>query len=289
MTLKSDAPSADPLGSGFVGVLFAANGYATVLPDYLGLGDSSDTQFYLHARSTATTCVDLLRAARAFCTNQSIPLNGKVFLCGFSQGGHATLAALREIEAFHTNEFTVTAAAPIAGAYDLSGEATKDVLSGRTNSPVYFALLLAAYQTIYRLAPGWGDLLKYPYNEDLPSRLNGQYPPEEIELILPSNPLDALQPEYQAAFRNQPDHPLRLALRDNDVIDWKPLAPLRLYHCHADEVVLYTNAVVTRNSFHTRGATHVQLVDPDPNFSYDHGDGFWPCMQSAKKWFDSLK
>lgn len=290
MTLKSEAPSADPLGEGFLGLVFASAGYAAVLPDYLGLGDSSDIQFYYHARSTATTCVDLLRAARAFCTDQSIPLNGKVFLCGFSQGGHATLATLREIEAFHTNEFTVTAAAPMAGAYDLSGEATSDFLSGRPTSGVFVSLLLASYQTIYQLAPGWVDLLQPPYDVNLPPMLIGTNSFAEIESVLPfDGALGALQPQYLAALRNQFNHPLRLALRDNDVIDWKPLAPLRLYHCHADEVVLYANAVVTRNSFHTRGATHVELVDPDPNFSYDHGDGFLPCMQLAKEWFDSLK
>lgn len=290
MTLKSDAPSASPLGEGVLGLVFATTGYVAVLPDYLGLGDSSDTQFYLHARSTATTCVDLLRAARAFCSNQSIPLNGKVFLCGFSQGGHATLATLREIEAFHTNEFTVTAAAPMAGAYDLSGEATSDFLSGRPTSGVFFSMLLSSYQAIYQLAPSWADLLQSPYDVNLPPKLNGQHSFAEIEGVLPvGGALDALQPQYLAAFRNQINHPLRLAVRDNDVIDWKPLAPLKLYHCHADEVVLYTNAVVTRNSFHSRGATHVVLVDPDPNFSYDHSSGFWPCMQLAKTWFDSLK
>jgi len=290
MTKKSDAPSAAPLGEGILGLVFASTGYVAVLPDYLGLGDSSDTQFYYHARSTATTCVDLLRAARAFCTNQSIALNGKVFLCGFSQGGHATLATLREIEAFHTNEFTVTAAAPMAGAYDISGEALVDFLSGRPNSGVFFSLLFASYQAIYQLAPGWADLLQSPYDVNLPPKLNGQYSFTEIENVLPiTGFLDALQPPYLDALRNQPNHPLRLALRDNDVIEWKPLAPLRLYHAHADEVVLYTNAVVTKNSFHRRGATHVQLIDPDQIIDHNHGSSFWPSMQLAKTWFDSLK
>jgi len=290
MTLKSDAPSAAPLGEGVLGLVFASTGYAAVLPDYLGLGDSSDTQFYLHARTTATTGVDLLRAARTFCANQGIPLNGKVFLCGFSQGGHATLAMLREMEAFHASEFTVTAAAPMAGAYDLSGEATADFLSGRPNSGVFFSLLLASYQAIYRLAPSWTDLLQSPYDTNIPPRLNGQSSFQEIESVLPaSGALDALQPQYLAAFRNQPDHPLRLALRDNDVIGWKPLAPIRLYHCHADEVVLFTNSVVAMNSFKSNGATQVQLIDPDPNTPYDHSEGFWPCMVLAKTWFDTLK
>jgi hypothetical protein len=57
-----------------------------------------------------------------------VGLDGRLFLIGYSQGGHATAAAHRELEARHANEFTVTAAAPMAGALDLSGTALDDAL-----------------------------------------------------------------------------------------------------------------------------------------------------------------
>jgi len=286
LTQRSDAPSA---ASDLEGLVFAGTGYVTVLPDYLGLGDSSGVQFYLHARTTATTGVDLIRAVRTFCTNQSISLNGQVFLCGFSQGGHATLAMLREIEKFHANEFTISAAAPIAGAYDLSEVTTADFLSGRSNSPVLLSLLLASYQEIYHLAPSWADILQAPYDVNIPPLLNGEHSFEEIAELLPNRPSDVLRPQYLAAFRDNPKHPLRLALRESDVIGWKPLAPVRLYHCHADEVVLYANSTSARESFQRQGATQVQVVDPAPSIDYSHGSGFLPCMELTKAWFDSLK
>jgi dienelactone hydrolase len=286
LTQRSDAPSA---ASDLEGLVFASTGYVTVLPDYLGLGDSSGVQFYLHARTTATTGVDLIRAVRTFCTNQSISLNGQVFLCGFSQGGHATLAMLREIEKFHANEFTISAAAPIAGPYDLSESSTEDILSGRLNSPVFLSLLLASYQEIYHLAPSWADILKAPYDVNIPPLLNGEHSFEEIAELLPNRPSDVLRPQYLAAFRDNPKHPLRLALRESDVIGWKPLAPVRLYHCHADEVVLYANSTSARESFQRQGATQVQVVDPAPSIDYSHGSGFLPCMELTKAWFDSLK
>jgi hypothetical protein len=80
-----------------------------------------------------------------------------------------------------------------------------------------------------------------------------------------------------------------LALRENDVIGWKPLAPVRLYHCHADEVVLYANSTSARESFQRQGATQVLVVDPAPSIDYSHDSGFLPCMELTKAWFDSLK
>src|ERR1051326_8920384 len=105
-----------------VGLAFATSGYAVAMPDYLGLGDSPGLHPYHHARSEATASVDMLRAARAFCAANGFQLNGRLFLAGYSQGGHATMALLRELETWHMNEFTVTACAPMAGAYDRSEE-----------------------------------------------------------------------------------------------------------------------------------------------------------------------
>jgi alpha/beta superfamily hydrolase len=159
----------------FAGVAFATTGYAAVVPNYLGLGQTSTgLQPYHHARSEATACVDLLRAGRTLCATNGQALNGQVFLVGYSHGGHVTMALLRELEMFHTNEFTVTACAPMAGAYDLSGVSVADFLSDRTQpNPYYFALLLAAYQSLYHLAPTLADLLAAPYDATLPPLLQG--------------------------------------------------------------------------------------------------------------------
>jgi len=80
--------------------LFATTGYAAVVPDYLGLGDSPGLQLYHHARSEATACVDLLRAARTWCASNNVELNDQLFLAGYSHGGHVTMALHRELEPF---------------------------------------------------------------------------------------------------------------------------------------------------------------------------------------------
>jgi hypothetical protein len=80
---------------------------------------------------------------------------------------------------------------------------------------------------------------------------------------------------------------LRLALRDNDLYRWTPRAPLRLYHCRADRDVIFANSTVARDSFLSRGATQVELIDPLP--IGDHGACTVPSFLLAKAWFDTLK
>ena len=289
ITQTNQAPSALDLDGEFgIGVIMATSGYAAVLPDYLGMGNSSGLHPYHHARSEATASVDMLRAARQVCAREGYTLNGQLFLCGYSQGGHATMALHRELELFHTNEFAVTAAAPMAGAYDLSGTTADDFLSGRSlPSPYYFAYLLAAYQEVYQFTGSLTNWLAAPYDRTLPPLLNGNSSGSQIDAAMPADVSQIFKPEVLAEFLANPNHPLRLALRDNDLYDWTPRAPLRLYHCGGDQDVLFANSQIAWNHFQNLGATQVELINPLP--AGDHGDCVMPSLLLAKTWFDGLK
>lgn len=287
---KTEAPSRMSLQNleVFVGIAFASSGYAAVLPDYLGMGDSPGIHPYHHASSEATACVDMLRAAKAVCSAQGVPLTTQLFICGYSQGGHATMAFHRELEAFHTNEFVITASAPMAGAYDLSGVTATDFLSGRqTPNPYYFALLLAAYQDVYHLADSLSAMLTPPYQTTLPPLLKGETTGSGINAAMPNPGIGILKPELLAAFRTDDNHPLRVALRDNDLYQWCPVAPMRLYHCGGDQDVIFANSIVATNSFAELGATNVTLVVPSATAT--HGGCVMPSLLQAKAWFDSLR
>ncbi len=271
-----------------IGLALGTSGYAACLPDYLGLGESPGLHPFVHARSEATAAVDLLRAVRVFCASSSVALNGQLFLVGYSEGGHATMALHRELEAYHTNEFTITASAPMAGPYDLSGVMVADFLSGRSMpNPYYFLYLLAAYQSIYHFADSLSDILQSPFDATLPPLLDGQHDGAEInQAIGTSVPANVLRPEFLQTFRDDSNHPLRLALRENDLWDWTPQAPMRLYHCDGDQDVLYQNTQVAYKRFIQRGATQVELVNPFPGA--DHGQCAPIALLAAKLWFDTL-
>lgn len=267
---------------GFLGVAFATSGYAAVLPDYLGLGDSPGPHPFLHAASEATAVIDLLRAARTFCASNRIQLAPELFLAGYSQGGHATLAALREMESRHADEFTVTACAAGAGSYDLSGTTASELLSGRPQpNPYSFAYQLAAFRHVYGLP--W--YLADPYATTIPALMDGTHAEDEVNAAMPADPTFALAPGVREALIKDQDHPLRVALRQNDLLNWTPKTRLRLYHCSGDRDVVPANSVVAWEAFLTRGAP-VELLDPAPGEG--HGSCAEPTLLQIKAWFDVL-
>jgi len=271
-----------------LGLAWAGAGYVASLPDYLGMGMGSGPHPYSHARSEATAALDLLRAARVLCGQRGVTLNGQVFLIGYSQGGQATMALTREIETWHTNEFVITASAPMAGPYDMSGTMARVLTSNAPYaSPYYLPYALFAFNGVYRLYSSVTQVLVEPYATTLPPLFDGRHSDSQINAAMPAVPAQILRPEFLQAFESDPDHPFRQALRRNDLYRWRPRSPMRMYHCAGDRTVPFANSVVARDNFHTNGATHVTLVDPYP--LGDHGSGAAFCFLSAKSWFDSLK
>ena len=289
ITQTNQVPSVGLTEDTLAGFAFASVGYASAAADLLGLGASPGFHPYLHARSEATASVDMLRAARSFCASNSIGLNGQIFVTGYSQGGHTAMALHWELERYHTNEFTVTASAPMAGPYDMSGVEMNDILSPRCPpNPYYAAYVLMAYQSVYALAPSWSNLVVAPYASTIPPLFNGNTSGTTINGAMPAcNISTILWPAVVSSLTNDPGSPLYQALRDNDLYRWKPVAPMRLYHCSGDLDVLPANSVVATNNFWALGATQVLLIDPQPGA--DHSSCAIPSLAAAQAWFDTFK
>ena len=84
--------------TGLLAAMYAGQGYAVVATDYLGFAKSNYSFHpYLHADSEASSVIDSIRAARNAMSAVGGTLNGKVMLTGYSQGGHASMAARRSI------------------------------------------------------------------------------------------------------------------------------------------------------------------------------------------------
>jgi hypothetical protein len=285
---KTDAPSYAQTGELGVGAALASIGYVMALPDYLGLGFSPGRHPYVHAKSEATAVVDMLRAVKSYCALQNVGLNGQLFLVGYSQGGQATMAAHREIELYHTNEFQITASAPMAGPQDMSGTMFKVFTSTQAySSPWYLPYTLFSFNDAYGIYDSPSQFMIAPYSSSLYPLFDGTHSESEINPIMPSVPNLILRPEVLQAFESDESHPLRIALKDNDLFNWTPKAKMRMFHCHGDKTVPYANSQVALDSFHARGASQVELEDPYP--SADHTTGSYFCLLGAKNWFETLR
>src|ERR1700730_2868223 len=131
--------------------VFASEGYIVVAPNYVGYDTSSlGYHPYLNADQQSKDMIDALTAARSALPTIEAPNStdgGKLFLAGYSQGGHVAMATHRAMQAAG---MTVTAAAPMSGPYALAalGDA---VFEGLVNmgAPVSVTLLVSGYQHTY--------------------------------------------------------------------------------------------------------------------------------------------
>lgn len=285
---REDVPSRLS-GEIIVGRFMGATGYVGVLPDYLGLGDSPGMHPYIHAASEASASIDMLRAAREFCAEKEVQLNGQLFLVGYSQGGHACMATHKMIEEQHAEEFTVTASAPCSGPYDVSGVQAEVIVSPDPYpAPYYLPYILFAYHHVYPgMVDDLGEVLKEPWATLLPPLFQGNNGSGPVDAVMPNVPSQILKDEVLADFNSDPDHFFRVALRDNDLYDWTPQAPVRMIYCEADDHVVYQNSIVTLQAMQANGAASVQAMSAGASF--DHGGCAFPALLSAKAWFDQLQ
>jgi len=134
-----------------IAVVFAAQGYIVVAPNYVGYDTSSLTYHpFLVADQQSKEMIDVLKAGRSALPTSTAPAatdNGKLFVTGYSEGGYVAMATHRAMQAAGT---TVTAAAPMSGPYALSafGDA---IFRGQVSvsAPVNLTLLISAYDVAY--------------------------------------------------------------------------------------------------------------------------------------------
>jgi hypothetical protein len=254
--------------------LIAGYGYVYLEPDYLGLGISEGLHPYQIKDPYASDVVDFLRAADHFSNqNDDFQINSQIFLSGYSEGGYATMAAHQIIERDYADEINITASFPMAGAYDMSGIMT-DVMLDYTSygQPYYFPYVLFSYADSYQntIGPAENYLLS-EYASTLADLFDGLHSADEINDIMPDIPITIMIPDSITTFEENENHPLRLALQENNLYDWTPQSTMHIIHGLADELVPFENSQLAYDTFIANGAEDVTLT-PIPESFGGHQD-----------------
>ena len=263
--------------------MYAAQGYAVVATDYLGFAKSEYPYHpYLHADSEASSVIDSIRAARKAATALSASLSGKVMLAGYSQGGHASMAAHRAIERDNAAEINVVAGAHLAGPYNMSGSLKSSaVIAGyQFFVPYLVTAWQKVYGTVYSKA---SDVFKDPY---------AGY----IETLLPSatldyttlissgklpygpSPTEARDAMFQLAYitdtQTNEKNGLYLAGKKNDLLGWSPKSKLMLCGGAGDPTVPPAlHQAPMKADFDSRKLSKVTTVDVDALVQATYGPG----------------
>ncbi|HZK07064.1 MAG TPA: T9SS type A sorting domain-containing protein, partial [Bacteroidales bacterium] len=241
----------------------------------------------VHWESEATASIDLIRAAREFLMDSlQIRDNNQLFLAGYSQGGHSTMAAHKYIKVNNLqSEFNVVASAPMSGPYAISSAMLDFVLGGSTYPvPAYLPYTFASYQYVYgNLYKSYDDYYDPAFATTIANWIAaGTNPP-----YLPTNLYAFMQDSVLDNILSMPNHPVRVDLRDNDLYNWIPQEPVRMLYCTMDDLVTFENSIVALDTMNALGAPDVQAIDVYPSGS--HATCFIPATTYSLVWFDSLK
>lgn len=269
--------------TGLLAAMYAAQGYAVVATDYLGFAKSTYSYHpYLHAASEATSVIDSIRAARNASQVLGASLNGKVMLTGYSQGGHSSMAAHREIEKNLSGEFNVVAGAHLAGPYNMSGSMKlTDAIAGYQ---FFVPYLITAWQKVYgTLYSDVKTAFKAPYSDYVETLLPS--PTLNYTTLLTSGKLPGINGEtpnqardamFQASFvsdiQNNPNSPVLAAAKMNDLLDWTPKSQVLLCGGKNDPTVPpAVHQAVMKAAFDAKGLKNVTSVDVDPYIQAAYG------------------
>lgn len=264
------------------GSVFASQGYIISIPDYIGLGVSKDLpQTYEQRSGLATSCLDMLRASREFLLDNRVNWNGRLFLAGYSEGGYATMALQKKIEEETGSEFNLVASSMGAGAYDKTdfmNYIINQKSSGVADFNKNYIWVLLTYDRIY----GLNRPMSYYFKEPYATQIARDGRNAEISVSLNETFTD----QFRQGIQNGTDTAFIKAVADNDIYDWKPRVPTRLYHGDADNLVPFFNSQNAYNAMQKRGATNVQLF---PQKGLDHFTGVVPFITGTYTFFTSIQ
>ena len=165
--------------SALIAAFFAAHGYIVVASNYAGYDSSPLTYHpYLNADAQSQDVINALKAARTALTN-GLPSgdtdNGKLFITGYSQGGHVAMATHRAMEAAG---MAVTAAAPMSGPYAMLafGDAAIAYSTPGLGGTIYYPMIVNSYQQSYgNVYQSPTDVFSATYAPGIATLIPGQY------------------------------------------------------------------------------------------------------------------
>ncbi|MGB1247408.1 MAG: alpha/beta hydrolase family protein [Chitinophagales bacterium] len=267
---------------------FATDGYGVLFPDYIGLGQGDSTHLYQHADSEAQAGVDMLRAIRELNKELDLVWNQELYITGYSQGGHSTLALHRKLQQEYSTEFKVTASSPMSGAYDMAG-AQSVVMFQPYTQPFYLPYLLKSYNEIYDIFPEdeFLDIYNEPYDSLIPLYFEGNHGIGDINAMMPEIPADVIKEDFVNEFKSNPEFPFLVHLKENEVYDWKPEAPVQFCYCESDEEVFYQNTLVAYDKMKENGAE--DIVKRMVGKNQTHGQCAIFTSMQTKFFFDSIR
>lgn len=241
-TVYANAPSLNASGYNVQLISgFAATGFVTVLPDYLGFGASTSVFHpYLHQESTVTAILDLFRAVKEMVAKPelNLKLSADLYLMGYSQGGLSTMQLHRAIETSYSSEFNLKAVGAGAGPYNLSLITEQIATTTDYSQPYYIAYIMKGFKSAGAFPNPYTDIFNEPYASRIDGLFNGTNSGSAINSQLSTNMTQLFTSEFRTTLTtNAKFKTMRDALAASSIGAWNIKTPLILTHGLVDSDV----------------------------------------------------
>lgn len=291
-TQYSAAPTEDYNGQLMrVFTSIASMGYAVVIADYIGFGESTQLFHpYLCKDVTVQSLSDMLLAVDELDSMNELTfsLNGDLFLVGYSQGGHATMALHEYLNAQTDYPLVLQATAAGAGPYDLTDINAHILSLAQYEQPYYGPYTVLAFQSMGFISDDLSLYFAADYAAVIPSLYTGQLSSDDINGSLTTNMQELYAPALiDGLYTDTAYETLLTAFEENSVAAIASQTPIRLYHGTADTYVpldLTTNLVT---AFIDAG-TPETLIETIEFEGEDHQSAGAPAIIDAVTWFNEL-
>ena len=264
------------------GALLASTGLFIGMPDYLGYGASKTSQHpYEHRIGLAQPNVDFIVAMKEFIKSEKLSWNNNLLLAGYSEGGFATMATYKLLEDSYKGQFNIKAVSCGAGAYNKTKTMTTFLTtktSGEVTNNRSYVWVLLTYDKLYKLNRPISSYFREPFSTDISK--NG------INVNINRSFDEILNPTFSNGILKGTDESFLNAVKDNDVFDWKPSAPLRLYHGDKDTYVPFLNSETANAAMLKKGATQLELI---PIVGGDHSSSITTYFLGTFDLFNKYK
>jgi len=279
-------------------IIAATMGYVVFMPDFSGFGvDDKTLHPFCHAKSIAYSVVDMIRAGKQFLLGkkENYTWNNQLFIAGYSEGGFATMAAGKEIQQKHSDEFEITGLAPMSGPYNLSTVMKKIVTDDHEYTHLDFlSYMIFAYNTVYPIFDSPDELFKEPYATTIPPLFDGDHSSDEIRASLPNNGVgkasDIFKEKLFTDLANDQSE-VSKALKDNDLYNtWVPNLdnfPMFMFHSSTDEAVPVENSRTAKDYYDAHNASESVFYTELPTGK--HVQSYLPAYTLAYFWMATLK
>jgi acetyl esterase/lipase len=261
-----------------MGLAWASAGYCVFMPDYVGFGNTKETEHpYLWYPEMFISNIDGLIAAKKFIADNSMKYDNRLFLTGWSQGGGACLSAHKYIQEDYSNQFSIVASSGLAGPYHFN-RFVDDLLSKKDeelNISNIFSWCMYSINKYSGEPRSTDRLFAYPVYD----QYSAIFPPSK-------KPSEIFNGYFLSKIIDKSDTKFR-ALIDKNTFSggWKPVGKVFLHHGDADDVVYYYNSVDAKDGITAAGGDATLYTYPGGG----HGTELGNYIRNTITDFNNLK